>query len=58
MGVLDLPEDLLHGIKIQFGSGPTIMYKLAEQININILCGIEYFEFKRKYLHNNEKKYE
>ena len=29
---MDLPDDLLHGIKIQFGNSPTITYKLTEQI--------------------------
>ena len=47
MGALDLPEELLHGIKIQFGSGP-ITYKLAEQIDIDTLIRVEYFEFQKK----------
>ena len=41
---LDLPEELLHGIKIQFGEGPTISYKLTEQIDVDTLAGYEYFE--------------
>ena len=48
MGALDLPEELLHGIKIQFGLGPTITYKLAEQIDIDTLISVEYFEFEKK----------
>ena len=45
MGTLELPEELLHGIKIQFGSGSTITFKLTEHIDIDTLIGVEYFEF-------------
>jgi hypothetical protein len=42
MKALDLPEELLHGIKIQFGSGPTITFKLTEQIDIDTLSDVEH----------------
>ena len=58
MGALDLPESLLHGIKIQFGSGPTIVYKLTEQIDIDTLACVEYFEFERKMVQNGEERIE
>jgi hypothetical protein len=58
MGALDLPEDILHGIKIQFGSGPTITYKLTEQIDIDTLASVEYFEFERKTSQNGEERSE
>ena len=45
---LEMPEELLHGIKIQFGEGPTISYKLTEQIDVDSLAGYEYFEIERK----------
>ena len=46
MKCLDLPEDLLHGIKIQFGKGPNISFKLTEQIDVDDLSEHEYFEFE------------
>ena len=58
MRALDLPEELLHGIKIQFGSGPTISFKLTEQIDIDTLSGVEHFEFKREIITNNETRIE
>ena len=48
LGALDLPEELLHGVKIQFGEGPTITFKLTEQIDVDTLAGYEYFAFERK----------
>jgi hypothetical protein len=44
---MDLPDDILHGIKIQFGSGPTVTYKLSEQIDVDELSSVEHFEFER-----------
>ena len=58
MKALDLPEELLHGIKIQFGSGPTITFKLTEQIDIDTLSDVEHFEFKREVGEKNEKRIE
>ena len=60
MGPLNLLEKLLHCIKIQFGSGPTITFKLTKQINIDNLIVVEYFEFERKLkgLHQIEENEE
>ena len=58
MGALDLPESLLHGIKIQFGSGPMVVFKLTEQIDIDTLSNVEYFEFERKMVQNGEERVE
>ena len=58
MGALDLPEELLHGVKIQFGSGPVISFKLTEQIDIDTLSDVEHFEFKREVDEKNEKRIE
>ena len=44
---LDLPDGLLHGIKIQFGSGPKVSFKLTEQIDVDELANVEYFTFER-----------
>ena len=55
---LDLPEELLHGVKIQFGSGPTITYKLTEQIDVDTLAGVEFFEFKRRTLSGGQESFE
>ena len=58
IGVLELPEELLHGVKIQFGEGPTISYKLTEQIDVDTLVGSEYFQFERKIQSGSETRYE
>lgn len=58
MKCLDLPEDLLHGIKIQFGKSPTISYKLTEQIDIDTLSEVEYFEFERTIISNGAEQRE
>ena len=55
---MDLPDDLLHGIKIQFGNSPTITYKLTEQIDIDSLSSVEYFEFERTATSNSAKNIE
>ena len=55
---LDLPEELLHGVKIQFGEGPTISYKLTEQIDVDTLAGSEFFEFERKIEMGNKTRSE
>ena len=48
-GCLDLNIKLIHGIRFGFNTYPTIKYKLKEQINIDDLHHLEYFEFKREY---------
>ena len=58
MKCLDLPEDLLHGIKIQFGKGPNISFKLTEQIDVDDLSEHEYFEFERQVTTNGVKRTE
>ena len=55
---LDLPEDLLHGIKIQFGKGPNISFKLTEQIDIDDLSELEFFEFERHITTNGVSRTE
>ena len=41
---MDLPDDLLHGIKIRFSTGPTVTFKLNEQIDIDDLSPVEHFK--------------
>ena len=48
-GCLDLNIKLVHGIRFGFNTYPTIKYKLKEQINIDGLHHLEFFEFKREY---------
>ena len=48
MGALDLSEDLLQGIQIQFVKEPTITFKLTEQIDIDTLSDVEYFKLERE----------
>ena len=55
---LELPEELLHGIKIQFGEGPTISYKLTEQIDVDTLSASEFFEFERKIYSGDTRRSE
>ena len=55
---MDLPEDLLHGIKIQFGKGPTVSFKLTEQIDVDTLSEVEFFEFERVVLSNGVERRE
>jgi hypothetical protein len=55
---MDLPEDLLHGIKIQFGKGPTITFKLTEQIDVDTLAKVEYFKFKRNIVSGGKERTE
>ena len=56
LGALDLPEELLHGIEIQFSSGPTILFKFVEQIDIDTLIGGEYFKINREEMLDDEKR--
>ena len=53
---MDLPEDLLHGIKIQFGKGPNVSFKLTEQIDVDELSEVEYFEFERSVTSKGEER--
>ena len=55
---MDLPEELLHGIKIQFGKGPTITFKLTEQIDVDTLAEVEYFKFKRNIVSGGKERTE
>jgi hypothetical protein len=55
---LDLPEELLHGIKIQFGKGPNISFKLTEQIDVDDLSELEFFEFERQITANGASRTE
>ena len=41
MKCLDLPEKLFHKIKIQFGKGPTITFKLTKQVDVDYLPDVE-----------------
>jgi hypothetical protein len=45
---LGFNPNLLHSIRPIFGGIPTIRFKLKEQINMDNLSGVEYFELERK----------
>ena len=55
---LELDNNLLHGIRFRFSKCPTIKYKLKEQINIDELQRIEYFEFYRNYTVKGEPRHD
>ena len=57
-GCLELDTKLLHGIRFRFSKCPVIKYKLKEQINIDELQRIEYFEFFRHYTVKGEQRYD
>lgn len=44
---LNLTDDLLHGIRIQFRLDPSILFKLVKLIDIDALTSVEHFEFER-----------
>jgi hypothetical protein len=55
---LELDRGLLHGIRFRFSQYPTIKYKLKQQIDIDELKRIEYFEFFRHYTAKGEARYD
>lgn len=40
---MDMPEELLYGINIQFGKGPNVSFKLTEQIDVDELSEFKIF---------------
>ena len=58
MKCLELDRNLLHGIRFRFSKCPVIKYKLKEQINIDEMQRIEYFEFYRRYSVKGEQRYD
>ena len=55
---LGLDTKILHGIRFCFSKCPTVKYKLKEQINVDELKRIEYFEFFRHYTLKGEARYD
>ena len=57
MKCLELDPKLLHDIRFHFSKFPIVKYKLKEQISIDELKGLEYFEFYRHYTAKGKGKY-
>ena len=55
---LELDTAILHGIRFRFSRCPIIKFKLKEQINIDDLHRMEYFEFYRNYTVKGVQKYD
>ena len=55
-GCMDLNPRILHGIRFRFNTYPVLKFKLKEQINIDDLHPIEYFNFERHYTLKGEQK--
>ena len=55
---LELDRCLLHGIRFRFSKCPIIKYKLKEQINIDDLQRVEFFEFYRNYTVKGEQRHD
>ena len=58
MKCLELDRNLLHGIRFRFSKCPVIKYKFKEQINIDEMQRVEYFEFYRRYSVKGEQRYD
>ena len=53
---LGYERSLLHSIRTYFNGCPVIKFKLNQQINIDDLVSVEYFELERKYSIGKETK--
>ena len=55
---LELDSAILHCLRFRYSRCPIVKYKLKEQINIDELHRLEYFEFYRNYTVKGEKRYD
>ena len=55
---LELNPGLLHGLRFRYSGCPVVKYKLKEQIDIDELHRLEYFEFYRHYTTQGEQRFD
>ena len=54
-GMLSLPAQLLHSLRMDYNNKRTISFKLKNQINLEDLSDMEHFTFERIYNTNDEE---
>ena len=55
---LELNPGLLHGLRFNYSGCPVVKFKLKEQIDIDQLHRLEYFEFYRRYSAQGEQRFD